>query len=289
MTSDGPRALTHCGENGILARLCRSKPMEWMGCSARKRIEVQVSSFNQALGAERRVSEEQRNSGDIAMSFYMVHITVLFVVAECILAVRCTKGNFLDNFVYFNFCFPPRFNDAFENMFHHQTQGQWKTTSRCSHASPQPRPSRQVQGSNQLGGPGKLCSGSLHGMLCSFMLHWSPLYSYFVLPSLHMYHTIPMTHAIDLLSFCFASEALASLGNLKRSRFVTPFAFWHFAYIYPGIFWNGQLQLRMVLDQVLWRSMQEVFEGVRVAKCAPCQAKFIHSLARRGKSCDHCV
>lgn len=30
----GPRALTHCGENGILARLCRSKPMEWMGYSA---------------------------------------------------------------------------------------------------------------------------------------------------------------------------------------------------------------------------------------------------------------
>jgi len=45
-------ALTHCGENGILARLCRSKPMEWMG--------------------------------DIAMSFYMVHITVLLVVVECL-------------------------------------------------------------------------------------------------------------------------------------------------------------------------------------------------------------
>lgn len=45
-------ALTHCGENGILARLCRSKPMEWMG--------------------------------DIAMSFYMVHFSVILVVSMCL-------------------------------------------------------------------------------------------------------------------------------------------------------------------------------------------------------------
>ena len=41
-------------------------------------------------------------------------------------------------------------------------------------------------------------------------------------------------------------------------------------------FWNGQLQLRMVLDQVLWRSMQEVFEGIRLATCAPCQVGQVH-------------
>ncbi|CAK9116538.1 unnamed protein product [Durusdinium trenchii] len=42
-------ALTHCGESGILARVCRSKPMEWMG--------------------------------DIAMSFYMVHFSVILIVS----------------------------------------------------------------------------------------------------------------------------------------------------------------------------------------------------------------
>ena len=30
------RALTHCGDNGMLARVCRSKPMEWMGDLAGK-------------------------------------------------------------------------------------------------------------------------------------------------------------------------------------------------------------------------------------------------------------
>ncbi|CAJ1328202.1 unnamed protein product [Effrenium voratum] len=41
-------ALTHCGDSGILARACRSKPMEWMG--------------------------------EIAMSFYMIHFGLLMTV-----------------------------------------------------------------------------------------------------------------------------------------------------------------------------------------------------------------
>lgn len=40
------------------------------------------------------------------MSFYMVHITVLLVVVECILAVRCTfQGNFPSQ-LWYTFVFP---------------------------------------------------------------------------------------------------------------------------------------------------------------------------------------
>lgn len=68
-------------------------------------------------------------------------------------------------------------------------------------------------------------------------------------------------------------SAFASLRHPETQKgFVPPFCKLTFC-DQSCHFWNGQLQLRMVLDQVLWRSMQEVFEGIRLATCAPCQGQ----------------